>query len=205
MFMGDVGGANRAITPAFDKGNACGDAFEVGDACWSDDGDIRFFFQHERNCRADVARLEDRGARRADDAEAFGRVLCMWQGMNQAAKARPTGVTVVAILMGWGGILTIASIFPPFAPPNVPRWIIAVNVLLGIAMVGVAWGLFALRTWAYIVTMAIQAVNGLFALITVIASPRVWPAWLAIVMAVLIIAYLLRPHVRNAFGVLRAV
>jgi hypothetical protein len=125
--------------------------------------------------------------------------------MDQAAKARPAGVVAVAILMGWGGILTIASIFPPFAPADLPRWIIAVDVLLGIAMIGVAWGLFALRTWAYIVTMAIQAVNGLFALITVIAAPRTWPAWIAIAIAVLIIAYLLRPHVRNAFGVLRAV
>jgi hypothetical protein len=125
--------------------------------------------------------------------------------MDQAAKIRPTGVVVVAILMAWSGLLTIASIFPPFAPDGLPRWVIGVDVALGIAMIVVAWGLFVLRTWAYVVTIGIQAVNGLFAIITVIAAPRAWPAWIAILMAALIIGYLTRPHVRGAFGVMREI
>ena len=123
--------------------------------------------------------------------------------MDEAAKIRPTGVVVVAILMGWSGLLTIASIFPPFAPAGVPRWAMAIDIALGLAMMVVAWGLFALRTWAYIVTIGIQAINGLFAIITVIAVPRAWPAWIAILMAVLIIGYLVQPRVREAFGVMR--
>lgn len=125
--------------------------------------------------------------------------------MNKIAQNRPSGVVIVAMLMAWTGIMTIASIFPSLAPTNLPRWLITVDVVLGVAMIGVAWGIFALRPWAYIVTMAIQAVNGLFAIITLIAVPRAWPAWFAIASAVLIIAYLLRPQVRNAFGMLRSV
>jgi hypothetical protein len=125
--------------------------------------------------------------------------------MDQAAKIRPSGVVVVAILMGWSGLLTIASIFPPFAPAELPKWVVGIDIALGIAMIVVAWGLYALRAWAYIVTIGIQAVNGLFAIITVIAAPRAWPAWIAILMAVLIIGYLTRPNVRDAFGVMRPV
>jgi len=125
--------------------------------------------------------------------------------MDEAAKSRPTGVVVVAILMGWSGLLTIASIFPPFAPAGVPRWAMAIDIALGIAMIGVAWGLFVLRAWAYIVTIGIQAINGIFAIITVIAVPRAWPAWIAILMAALIIGYLVQPRVREAFGVMRPV
>jgi hypothetical protein len=124
--------------------------------------------------------------------------------MNQITKPRPGGVIGVAILMGWSGLLTIVSIFLPLTPADVPRWVMAVDIALGIAMIGVGWGLYALRVWAYIATVAIQAVNGLFAIITVIASPRAWPAWIALVLAGFIIAYLLRPNVRNVFGVLRA-
>jgi hypothetical protein len=125
--------------------------------------------------------------------------------MDQAAKIRPAGVVVVAILMGWSGLLTIASIFPPFAAGGLPRWAMAIDIALGIAMIVVAWGLYALRAWAYIVTIGIQAINGLFAIITVIAMPRAWPAWIAILMAALIIGYLVQPRVRQAFGVVRAV
>jgi hypothetical protein len=120
--------------------------------------------------------------------------------MDQA-KSRPAGVVVVAILMGWSGALTIASIVPPLAPAGLAGWAIGLNIALGIAMLVVAWGLFTLRAWAYIVTLGIQAVNGLFGIITVISVPRAWPAWIAILMAALIIGYLSRPHVRNAFGV----
>ncbi len=78
-----------------------------------------------------------------------------------------------------------------------------IDLVLGVAILIVAGGLFALRSWAYIVTMGIQAVNALFAIITVIAAPRTWLAWIAILMAALIIGYLSRPHVRDAFGVMR--
>lgn len=121
-------------------------------------------------------------------------------GMDQATKIRPSGVVVIAVLMGWGGLLTIASIFPPLAPTEIPRWMIGINIALGIAMLMIAWGLYALRTWAYIATVGIQALNALFAFITVITEPRAWPAWIALLIAGLIIAYLVQRRVRNAFG-----
>lgn len=97
----------------------------------------------------------------------------------------------------------IASILPPVVPADLPSWAIGVDVALGIIMLGIAWGLFGLRLWAYIATLAIQTVNGLFAIFAIIAAPMAWPAWIAILMAGFIIGYLLRPHVRGAFGVLQ--
>jgi hypothetical protein len=132
------------------------------------------------------------------------RVICMAALMEQV-KSRPAGVVAVAILMAWSGVLTIASIVPPIAPAGLPSWAIALDIALGIAMVVVAWGLFTLRAWAYIVTIGVQAINGIFGIVTVIAAPRAWPAWIAIAMAAFIIGYLSRPHVRAAFGVLRPV
>jgi hypothetical protein len=129
-------------------------------------------------------------------------VICM-AGLMEQVKSRPAGVVAVAILMAWSGVLTIASIIPPIAPAGLPSWAVALDIALGIAMVVVAWGLYVLRSWAYIVTIGIQAVNGIFGIVTVVAAPRAWPAWIAIVLAALIIGYLSRPHVRAAFGVLR--
>jgi hypothetical protein len=121
----------------------------------------------------------------------------------EQVKSRPSGVVVVVVLMAWSGLLTIASIIPPLAPAGIPAWAMALDGVLGMVMLIVAWGLFTLRTWAYIVTLGIQAVNGIFGVITVIAVPKAWPAWLAIALAVVVIGYLTRPHVREAYGMLR--
>jgi len=107
-------------------------------------------------------------------------------------------VVAVAVLMALTGVLTVVSAAPPVAT-NVPSWAIALDVAIGLAMFVVAWGLFTLRLWAWIVTLGVQAVNGIFAIVTVVAAPRVWPAWIAIGIAALVIGYLTRPTVRAAF------
>lgn len=108
-------------------------------------------------------------------------------------------MVAVAVLMALTGVLTVVSSAPPVAQ-NVPSWAIALDVVIGLAMFVVAWGLFTLRLWAWIVTLGVQAVNGIFALVTVIAAPRVWPAWIAIGIAAIVIGYLTRPSVRAAFA-----
>lgn len=116
------------------------------------------------------------------------------------SKSRPSGVVAVAVLMVWSGMLTIASIIPPIGPADIPTWAMVLDVVLGVVMLLIAWGLFTLRSWAYIVTIGIQAVNGLFGIVSVFAMPTAWPAWIAIAISAIVIVYLTRPRVREAFG-----
>ncbi|MDC3952527.1 hypothetical protein [Polyangium jinanense] len=120
--------------------------------------------------------------------------------MNEL-KTRPAGVTVVAVLMALSGVLTVLSSVPAVTGAELPPWAIALDVAVGIAMFAVAWGLITLRAWAWVVTLGIQAVNGLFAIVSVAAAPAAWPAWIAIVIAAVVVFYLTRPNVRLAFGV----
>ncbi len=120
------------------------------------------------------------------------------------AKTRPGGILAVAVLMALSGVLTMLSNVPSITGIHLPSWMIALNVAVGIAMFAVAWGLFTLKPWAWVVTLGIQAVNGLFAIVAVVsnrASPAVWSAALSILVSAGILYYLTRPAVRFAFGV----
>jgi hypothetical protein len=116
-------------------------------------------------------------------------------------RTRPAGIVAVAVLMALSGVLTVLSSVPAVTGAALPPWAMALDLAVGIAMFAVAWGLWTLRSWAWVVTLGIQAVNGLFAIISVAAAPMAWPAWIAIGIAVAVIAYLTRPNVRLAFGV----
>jgi hypothetical protein len=117
----------------------------------------------------------------------------------ERAKTRPGGVVAVAALMGVSGLLTILS-STPLLSTGAPPWAIVLDVVIGLAMLFVAWGLYTLRTWAWIVTLGVQAVNAIFAIVTVATAPRVYAAWVAILVAAVVIYYLTRPVVRLAFG-----
>ncbi|MDC0739837.1 hypothetical protein [Polyangium mundeleinium] len=116
-------------------------------------------------------------------------------------KTRPAGVIAVAVLMALSGVLTVLSSIPAVTGAALPPWAIALDVAVGIAMFAVAWGLVTLRAWAWVVTLGVQAVNALFAIIAVASAPTAWPTWLAIAIAAVVIFYLTRPNVRLAFGV----
>ncbi|MDI1445065.1 hypothetical protein [Polyangium sp. 6x1] len=108
---------------------------------------------------------------------------------------------MIAVLMALSGVLTVLSGIPAVTGAALPPWAIALDVAVGLAMFAVAWGLLMLRAWAWVVTLGVQAVNGLFALATVFAAPVAWPAWVTIAIAALVVVYLTRPNVRLAFGI----
>ncbi|MRG94283.1 hypothetical protein [Polyangium spumosum] len=115
---------------------------------------------------------------------------------------RPAGIIAVAVLMALSGVLTVLSSVPALTGAALPPWAIALDVAVGIAMLAVAWGLLMLRSWAWVVTLGVQAVNALFAIISVAAAPAAaWPAWIAIVIAGVVVFYLTRPSIRLAFGI----
>jgi len=121
----------------------------------------------------------------------------------ERVKARAGGIVAVSVLMAVSGLLTILSSMPSMSG-GAPPWALVLDAAIGVAMFFVAWGLYMLRVWAWIVTLGVQAVNGIFAIITVISSPRVYGAWVAIVIAAVVLIYLTRPSVRLAFGMAEA-
>jgi len=116
----------------------------------------------------------------------------------EQSKVRPGGIVAVAVLMAVSGVLTVLASTPPLVQ-GVPPWAIVLDAAIGVAMLIVAWGLFNLRVWAWIVTLGVQTVNGIFAIVSVVTSPRMFSAWLAIAIAAVVIYYLTRPSVRAAF------
>lgn len=114
---------------------------------------------------------------------------------------RPGGVVAVAVLMALSGVTAVISSVPPVGVSGAPPWAIALDVLVGLAMLYVAWGLFVLRSWAWVVTLGIQAINGLFAIVAIVNTPRTVAPWIALAIAGVVIVYLTRPRVRMAFAI----
>jgi hypothetical protein len=126
---------------------------------------------------------------------------------------RPTGVTVLAVLVAIGGIPPlaygiisfIASASTLLSTADAPALPIAVMglVFLGIAAVhfGVAWALFSLRPWAWLVAAIVAAGNIVIEVVAALAGNLGWPqALLASVIPLIILVYLFRADVRAAFG-----
>jgi hypothetical protein len=121
-----------------------------------------------------------------------------------ATRVRPVAVVVVAALMAINGVAALVALVPQISGSvsnRVPVGALVLNALFGVALLFIAWGLVALKPWAWTTTVAIQAVSGVSGIVTLFRAPQLWPAAaLDIVLAVLVIFLLTRPRVRAAFG-----
>ncbi|UQA61739.1 hypothetical protein [Polyangium aurulentum] len=113
---------------------------------------------------------------------------------------RPSGVVAVAVVMALSGVSALVTSVPPFSV-GIPAWAIALNAIVGVAMFFVAFGLFKLQAWAWIVTLGVQIINGLFSLVGIANAPRALAPWLGFAVAAIVVFYLTRPHVRMAFAI----
>jgi hypothetical protein len=138
------------------------------------------------------------------------------------SKARPTGVTIIAILNVISGIVMIAggiglaaigSILPTMTTldPNASGQLavagllgvggIAVGgilIILGIISFIVAWGLLKGKGWAWSVTMVLSIISIVIGVISMVAGS--FGSIVNIIIAGIIIYYLYRPHVKAFFG-----
>jgi len=133
------------------------------------------------------------------------------------ALSRPTGVTILAVLQLITSILSViaglTALFArdaiskqlstaPNAPPELaaglPVWIGWLFLLTGALGLVLAWGLFMLKGWAWLLTLIFQGLNILSNLASFGSNSG--GAVLGIVIAAVIIYYLLRPEVKRAFG-----
>jgi hypothetical protein len=119
-----------------------------------------------------------------------------------APLARPQSVTIAVIL---SAILVIAN-FAGFALPtggeSVPVIVVVSSIVLGIAGIPAAIGLWMLRKWGYILTLVVTALNVLSGLPGIPAGPttaiKVFSA-IATLVAIAILILVTRPDARQAY------
>lgn len=133
------------------------------------------------------------------------------------ARSRPTGVTILAVLQLITSILSViaglTALFasdaiskqlstganvPPELAGGLPAGIGWLFLLTGAIGLVLAWGLFTLKGWAWLITLIFQGLNIASHLASFGSNPG--GAILGIVIAAVIIYYLLTPEVKRAFG-----
>ncbi len=134
------------------------------------------------------------------------------------ALSRPTGVTILAVLQLITSILSViagitalvareaiseqlgsGSTASPELAAGLPVGLGWFFLLIGAFGLVLAWGLFTLKGWAWLITLIFQGLNILSHLAS-LSSGKAGGAVLGIVIAGVIIYYLLRPDVKRAFG-----
>jgi hypothetical protein len=139
----------------------------------------------------------------------------------ESPRKRPTGVTIIAILLGIEGILEIifgililaTSFFISHRVTINGHTVVAtaVNVvggflggiplIIGILTLIFTWGLWMLKRWAFWATIVIAALNIVIVLPELFqAHPNIFSFIIRIIVPIIILLYfLLYPQVRHAF------
>lgn len=72
---------------------------------------------------------------------------------------RPPTITVAAVLLALFSALNLATPLTPAASEGIPAFIIYSSVVLGVAGLAAAYGLWARKRWGFWVTLAVSALN----------------------------------------------
>lgn len=114
-----------------------------------------------------------------------------------AGRKRPLGITIIAILLAIGGILGIISGITALA---VSPTLAIINLVLGVAELVLAWGLWTLQRWAFWATVVVEALLLLYG-VYVIVQGGIASGIVSVVIAAIILIYLFADrNVRVAFG-----
>jgi lysylphosphatidylglycerol synthetase-like protein (DUF2156 family) len=129
------------------------------------------------------------------------------------ASSRPLGITLLsvlhilqAILFFLGGVaLIVLGAFIRrglFGPPRLLHGVVSligvVVVVIGLLYVGLAWGLWTGKGWAWVLSLVL-AVLGLIVSLIALVRGR-FGAIVVLILDVIILYYLFRPNVRAFFG-----
>lgn len=124
-------------------------------------------------------------------------------------KSRPTGVTIVAILMVItgiillsGGIFAVSSsaILSQYGGPLVAV-VIGVGVftiVLGVAHFVLAWGLFKGKGWAWIITVILAIISVILSIVSIASGGRT--NIISLIISAVILYYMFRTEVKSYFG-----
>lgn len=113
---------------------------------------------------------------------------------------RPLGVTIIAILVALSGIAAVVMGVPLLLAGSDMLLAGLSSIVFGAALLYVAWGLWTLKHWAWLTTLILEGINGLFSLVGIILAPGNVSAWITLIVVAIIVYYLTRPHVRAVFA-----
>ena len=131
------------------------------------------------------------------------------ESMQAPPSARPTGITILAVLAAIAGVLGLLG---SLAVIGLGGALAAVGYgglysLIGFGILAVsiaelvfAFGAWTLRPWAWMLGIAIQAVNIVLQLVWITQGASFTSALISVAVAVVILYYLDTPGVRTAFG-----
>jgi hypothetical protein len=117
--------------------------------------------------------------------------------MENVTRARPLGISIIAVIMAiqgvlgiLGGILLLAGGVPALG---------LITLILGVLYLVLAWGLWTLKPWAFWGTVILEVltlINGIFGL----GLGRATSGILSIIFAVVVLVYMFADrNVRQAF------
>ncbi len=130
-------------------------------------------------------------------------------------RRRPIGVSIIAVLVAIGGIITLigalylffgVGVFGFQLPGNLrgfAAWFGFFAALIGLIQLFFAWGLWTLKKWAFWAVVIIEVVNIIQILITWLGHYSNFGSFLlSLVIPVIILVYFLADrNVREAFGI----
>ncbi len=109
---------------------------------------------------------------------------------------RPTGITIIAVLMFVGGALSVIGgiVMLAFAP----FWGI-ITLATGAVLIAVAVGAWQLKAWAWMAALGIQGWSALLNIINLFRGASLFTTIFSLAINAIVIYYLLRPEIRAAF------
>jgi uncharacterized membrane protein (DUF2068 family) len=125
-------------------------------------------------------------------------------------KARPTGVTVIAVLQAIGGIFSIlgglallglgglGAAAGETGAGGLAAVLGGLTLILGIASLVLAYGMWNLLEWAWMGTLIVQGLSVALGILNLVTGGA--PSYIGIIINIAIIAYLMQPQIKSVFG-----
>ena len=120
---------------------------------------------------------------------------------------RPTGVSVLAVLMIIGGVLGIIGSLTAVALLStlagtaglLLAFVVIVPLIIAVVQVVVGVGLWKLLSWAWMAAIVITVIGAIFTIISLISGGSVASNIISLAIDALIVWYLFRPEVKSVF------
>jgi hypothetical protein len=118
-----------------------------------------------------------------------------------SAGRRPVGVSIIALLLGFHGVLALLVMLVGLFTGFFEVVSLLIEGMFGLALLYLAYSMWTLQPWAWVTTLLIEGINAVFAVFIALTVPGAVLYWLIALVAVVIIIYLNRSDVRSAFSI----